>query len=182
MSVASDQQFVVKARRRIEAAGATVLQLDDLRLDDLGTIDWVPPVHLGYVADALERVALGEVEYLAIRAPNGEPVAIGGVDFVVRRGAGILWQVVTHPGLRGLGLGTRLVTEAEARIERRSCRYAVLGVEDGNPRAQVLYERLGYVPIGREHDSWLQDGPGGQPELYETEITILGKDLNAQRG
>jgi ribosomal protein S18 acetylase RimI-like enzyme len=67
--------------------------------------------------------------------------------------------------------------EAETRIRRRGRRYAVLGVEDSNPRARALYERLGYVPFRRERASWRQDGPVAGPELYETEITLLRKVL-----
>lgn len=172
---------MAEVRQRVEADGAGALQLDDLRSDDLETIDWSAPLHLAHVAEALKRVPSGEVEYLAVRAPVGQPVAMGGIDFAARRDAGTLWQLLTHPELRGLGLGSRLVIEAEARIARRGCRYAGLGVEDNNPRARTLYERLGYVPFGRETASWLQEGPTGRPELYETEVTLLRKAVDVRR-
>lgn len=111
----------------------------------------------------------------------GDPVGMGGIDFAVRAGAGTLWQLLIHPDLRGVGLGTRLIAEAEARIHRRVRRYAVLGVEDGDPRARALYERLGYVPFGREVESWSQEGPTGAPELYKTTVTQLRKRLDPAR-
>lgn len=175
--VPADRRTVTELRLLLDAVGPEGLRLDDLRLDDLEAIDWAEPLHLAYVAEALKRVAGGEVDYLAVRAPAGLPVAMGGIDFAVRPGAGTLWQLLTHPELRGLGLGSRLVAAAETRMRRRGCRYAVLGVEDDNHRARALYERLGYVPFGREVDSWLQTGSTGAPELYETEVTLLRKML-----
>lgn len=179
--VPSDGSIVAKVRQRVAADGVGALQLDDLHLDDLETIDWSAPLHLAHVAEALERALRGEVEYLAVRAPAGQALAMAGIDFATRPGVGTLWQLLTHPELRGLGLGSRLVAEAEVRIERRGCRYAVLGVEDNNPRARRLYESLGYMPFGREATSWLQDGPNGRPEVYETEITLLRKAVSARR-
>jgi hypothetical protein len=38
------------------------------------------PSHFGAVARALHRAAAGEVEYLAVRAPGGQPVAKLGID------------------------------------------------------------------------------------------------------
>jgi ribosomal protein S18 acetylase RimI-like enzyme len=70
-------------------------------------------------------------------------VAIGGVDYRARAGAGTLWQLVVHPALRSCGIGTVLVRAAEARIAARGLRRAELAVEEGNLRARALYERLG---------------------------------------
>lgn len=178
-AVQRDQRIVSEVGERIEADGAAALRIDDLRLDDLDRVDWAAPLHLAHVAAALRRVPSGEVEYLAVRASDGQPVSMGGIDFAPRSGAGTLWQLLTRPDLRGLGLGTRLIAEAEARTERRRCRWAVLGVEDNNPRARGLYERLGYVPFGSETESWLQEGPAGAPVLYETTVTLLRKRLSA---
>ncbi len=175
----SDHSTVAEVRERIAADGPGALRLDELRLDDLEAIDWSAPLHLAHVVEALERVPSRDVEYLAVRAPARQPVAIGGIDFTVRSGAGTVWQLVTHPELRGLGIGTCLVAEAEVRIGRRGCQHAVLGVEDSNPRAWVLHERLGYAAFGREAASWPQEGPTGTPEIYETEITLLRKSVSA---
>jgi hypothetical protein len=62
----------------------------------------------------------GQVEYLAVRAPGGFPVSIGGIDYAKQPGAGIVWQLSTHGDLRSLGLGTALIKEAEARIKKRA--------------------------------------------------------------
>lgn len=162
----------------IRQRGVGALEVSDLAKIDLSDIAWAGgPVHLELIAKALDRAATGEVEYLAVRAPNGKPVCIGGVDYKPHAGAGTLWQLATRGELQGLGLGTRLIEEAERRIRARGLSTAMLGVEDNNPRARALYERLGYRPIGRERATWPQQRDDGQIEMYETEETILSKAL-----
>src|SRR3954468_10359502 len=102
-----------EARRLIADAGAQAFVVDDLTRDDLPRLAWSgSPLHLASVARALDRVALGEVEYLAVRAPDGTAVAKGGIDYARHAGAGTLWQLATMEELRSLGLGTRLIAEA----------------------------------------------------------------------
>jgi ribosomal protein S18 acetylase RimI-like enzyme len=163
--------------RLIAEQGADTLEVDDLRPEDLSDIAWSgSPAHLRHVAEALDRAATGEVDYLAVRAPGGLPVAIGGVDFTVHEGAGTLWQLSTREAFRGLGLGTRLIAEAEERIRRRGLCRAMLGVEDDNARARALYERLGYRECGHERASWERETAAGRA-THVAEITLLEKTL-----
>ena len=53
----------------------------------------------------------------------------------------------------------------------------MMGVEDNNPRARTLYERLGYKECGREKASWEEHDVQGRPFMYETEVTLLRKEL-----
>jgi ribosomal protein S18 acetylase RimI-like enzyme len=162
----------------IEAGKLAELVLDDLNLDDLEHISWSGgQSNLRAVARALNRVAAGEVEYLAVRAPGGEPVSKIGIDYVPHAHAGTFWQFATHPRLQGMGLGTRLITEGERRIRGRGLGWAILGVEDNNSRARALYERLGYVPWRRERASWQEEDEHGRPRLYETELVLLRKHI-----
>src|SRR5262249_35671691 len=56
------------------------LRLDLLTMDDLPQLDWSGgPANRRGVAAALARAARGEVEYLAIRTPNGAPVSKAGI-------------------------------------------------------------------------------------------------------
>lgn len=129
------------------------------------------------MSDVLARVSYGDTEYLAVRAPDGTPVAIGGIDYSLAPGVGTIFQLATHERLQGLGLGTLLIAAAEERIRRRGVRVARLGVEDDNPRARALYERLGYVASGRRPESWEAQGDEGMMFLYETVVTELDKHL-----
>jgi ribosomal protein S18 acetylase RimI-like enzyme len=167
-------------RSSIESAGVENLVLNDLTADDLGEIEWSgSKTHIAYVRRALERVPSGDIEYIAIRSPDGRPVAKGGIDYTKHPDGGEIWQVASHPALERLGLATRLITAAEDRIRRRGFRHAYLGVEDDNAGARRLYKRLDYHDFGREKDAWDQEDDRGHVYRYETEIAIMRKDLRA---
>jgi hypothetical protein len=53
-------------------------------------------------------------------------------------------------------------------------------VEEGNPRARALYERLGYVACGREPESWDEEGPDGSVRHYETAVTLSARSCPSQ--
>ena len=78
-----------------------------------------------------------------------------------------------------MGVPVRNVSPAanEQRVRTRGLAFAALGVEDNNPRARRLYERLGYQAVGRQHASWEYEDDDGALRLYETTLTILRKRL-----
>lgn len=90
-----------------------------------------------------------------------------------------MWQLATMRPLWSLGLATRLLTEAERRVRGRGLEWVVLGVEDNNPKARALYERLGYTVYGSEEAAWDSDGPDGTVSRYETTVTLLRKRVRA---
>ncbi|HTT92958.1 MAG TPA: GNAT family N-acetyltransferase [Acidimicrobiales bacterium] len=154
------------------------LTIRDLTREDMPSCAWSgSATHLASVARALERVRRGEVDYLAVCPPSGIPVALTGVDYTKAPGAGTLWQLEVHPALRSCGIGTFLIQAAEERIRVRGLGRAELGVEESNPRARALYERLAYVAYGQETASWDQEGPDGSIGRYETICTLMRKRL-----
>ncbi|WP_369149200.1 GNAT family N-acetyltransferase [Streptomyces sp. R44] len=154
------------------------VRVRDLLPRDLPACTWSgSATHLRHVEQELARAALGEVDYLAVCTPADLPVAIGGVDYRVSAGAGTLWQLAVLPALQSCGLGTLLVRAAERRIRDRGLRTAELAVEEDNPRARALYERLGYVAYGREPDAWDEGGPDGSVRRHETMCVLLRKSL-----
>lgn len=154
------------------------LSARDLLHADLASCGWAGSAHhLAGVARQLERARLGEVDYLAVCPATDIPVAKGGVDYQVKDGVGTLWQLAVQPALQSCGIGTFLVQAAELRIRNRGLRHAELGVEENNPRARALYERLGYVAYDRRPDSWEEQAPDGTLRRYETMCTLLRKDL-----
>ncbi|MFJ8922518.1 GNAT family N-acetyltransferase [Streptomyces sp. NPDC102415] len=154
------------------------VQVRDLLPQDLPACTWSgSATHLRHVERELARAAAGEVDYLAVCTPVGVPVAIGGVDYQVSEDAGTLWQLAVLPALQSSGLGTLLVRAAEGRIRDRGLRRAELAVEEDNPRARALYERLGYVAYGREPDAWDEEGPDGSVRRHETMCVLMGKSL-----
>ncbi len=164
-----------------DCADSTVLvpvSVRDLRPGDLPACDWAgSATHLRQVERELARAAAGEVDYLAVCTPVGLPVAIGGVDYRARAGAGTLWQLAVLPALHSRGLGTLLVRAAEQRIRGRGLRRAELSVEEDNPRARALYERLGYAAYGRAPDAWDEEGPDGSIRRHETMCVLMRRGL-----
>jgi ribosomal protein S18 acetylase RimI-like enzyme len=154
------------------------LTVRDLTREDLAACAWSgSATHVASIARALERAERGEVEYLAVCPPSGLPVAIGGIDYAPGRGAGTLWQLAVYGALQSCGIGTLLIEAAERRIRARGLHRAELAVEEGNPRARALYERLGYVAYGSAPDAWDEEAEDGSLRRYETVCTLMRKEL-----
>ncbi len=153
-------------------------KIDDLNKNDLSLIDWSgSAAHIRNVSTQLERVKLGEAEYLAIRDSEGNPVAKGLIDHVRREGGSEIGQMATHPDLQGKGLGTLLIAEAEKRILTHGHPLALLGVEVSNTRAKKLYERLGYTAYGSETDSWIAEDETGSEQTYFADVILMRKEI-----
>ena len=155
------------------------LMIRDLTPEDLPSCAWwVSAWDRARLAKTLERARRGEVEYLAVCPPAGLPVALGGVDYTLTSGAGTLWQLAVHGALQSCGIGTLLIEAAEQRIRARGLHRAELGVEECNPRARALYERLGYVAYGRKPEAWDEQAEDGSVRRYETVCTLMRKELS----
>jgi ribosomal protein S18 acetylase RimI-like enzyme len=175
--VLSDR-VICDVRRVLATGGRAGLLVDDLVIADLPFLGWSGgSAHLASVSRALEHVESGGVDYLAVRAPSGYPIAKGMIDYAIEPGSGTLSHLVTAEELRGLGIGAHLIAVAEMRMRERGVRTVKLGVEHDNLRARALYERLGYSEVGREPAAWNVDDPDGKLILYETELAVLRKTL-----
>lgn len=156
------------------------LTVRDMREDDLSGLAWSgSPMHVTNMATQLVRARAGAVDYLVVVTATGRSVAKGGVDYETRPGAGSITQLAVRGELQSLGIGTFLIATMEERMRARGLRRAELDVEENNPRARVLYERLGYVAYDRALESWDQEGPDGTPYRYETMCTLMRKELAA---
>jgi len=154
------------------------LTIRDLTAEDLPLCAWLgSAAYLASIARALERATSGETDYLAACPPSGLPVALGGVDYTKLAGAGWLQQLAVDAALQSCGIGTLLIRAAEERICARGLHRAELKVEERNPRARALYERLGYLAYGREAASWDTEAEDGSLVRYETVCTLMHKEL-----
>jgi ribosomal protein S18 acetylase RimI-like enzyme len=123
-------------------------------------------------------VRRGEAEYLAARSSDGMPIGKCGIDYVEVPNAGMIHQLAIRDDLRGRGIGTRLIAAAEERIRAHGLSVAVVGVEDDNPRARALYERLGYGGYRTRRASWEAERADGTLYVHETVLTDLRKVLS----
>jgi ribosomal protein S18 acetylase RimI-like enzyme len=176
--VGLDQAAIEGLRAMIRAGGARQLAVGDLRADEVAGLAWSgSPAHLRSVAAALQRAAQGLEDYLVVRAPHGEPVAKMRIDYTSEADTGVFSQLATMVPLQGLGIATILIAAGEQRVRARGLAFAALGVEDNNPRARHLYQRLGYQAAGRQHAAWETEDDAGVLRVYETTLTILRKRL-----
>ena len=88
------------------------------------------------------------------------------VERVIRpptRGVHYLAHLGVVPALRGRGIGRALVAELIRRGVARGCARIELDVAATNPRAQALYERLGFI-VAAERHSTLANARGAVPD------------------
>jgi ribosomal protein S18 acetylase RimI-like enzyme len=176
--VGLDAPAIEDLRAMILADDARQLAVGDLRAGDLADLAWSGnPAHLRSVAAALQRAAQGLEDYLVVRAPGGQPVAKMRIDYTSEAGTGVFSQLATMGPLQGLGIATMLIRAGEQRVRAGGMAFAALGVEDNNPGARRLYERLGYQAAGQQHASWEYEDDTGILRMYETTLTILRKRL-----
>lgn len=157
----------------------TVRDMEEADLPDLAC--FYPPIYLDNMPEHLEQARTGAVDHLVVCTRSGMPVAKGAVSYEKKPGYGEIWWLSVRAELRSLGIGTVLIRASEERIRARGLPWAELGAEPNNPRAQALYERLGYVVYGSEAASWNQRAEDGTVELYETTVTLLRKDTRLVR-
>ncbi|GAA1565899.1 GNAT family N-acetyltransferase [Kribbella hippodromi] len=156
------------------------LTIRPLTHDDLPAMAWYGrPTALASVTEAINRAGRGEVDYLAVCTPSGRPVAVGGADYTKPPDAATIWQLSVLEPLQSCGIGTLLIHALEDRIRARGLTCAEIGVDINASRPQALYERLGYSVTGSEPASWNQESPDGTVTLYETQITLLRKELHS---
>ena len=150
----------------------------DLRGDEVAGLDWAGgPSHRGSVTAELVDRDAGLLDYLAVLGPAGLPIAVGGVRFDRRPDSGTIYQLAVMPQVQSCGVGSALIGALEDRARARGVSHVDLGVSEGNPRARVLYERLGYAAFARGTDEWsYRDETGALVEVVDP-CTLLYKDL-----
>lgn len=84
---------------------------------------------------------------------------LGSAVLFFRKGNRVarLYSLATQPEARGQGIGANLLAAAADEARRRDCRALRLEVRIDNAAAIGLYERCGFVRIGR-YASYYQDG------------------------
>ena len=80
-------------------------------------------------------------------AATGEGV-VGYGGFAAVEGTGDIQTIAVAPGQEGRGLGARLLTELLTAATDFDCHEVLLDVRMDNARAQRLYERFHFEPIG----------------------------------
>ncbi|HEY3550239.1 MAG TPA: 1,2-phenylacetyl-CoA epoxidase subunit PaaD [Gaiellaceae bacterium] len=123
-----------------------------------------------------EQFARGSEELTILVAVDHDGVPVGKLhlDFDERadRQEAVLVAAAVAREARSRGIGTQLVLRAEELALERGCRAIVLGVEDFNPRARRLYERLGYAAFA-VHDFRYAGAPVPNPGVWMRKELVL---------
>ncbi len=83
-------------------------------------------------------------------------------------GAGEVWSIYVDPGRWRGGVGTALMADAVARLERAGFREAVLWVLTDNARARRFYETSGWHPDGATKTVPIGGQPTGETRYRRT--------------
>jgi ribosomal protein S18 acetylase RimI-like enzyme len=111
--------------------------------DDLGELSALGSAH--HVTWCRERFAREDVTILVAVDGDGRIVGKLHVEFGnTEDGTPQIVAASVVPQLQSRGIGTALMEAAESLACAAGHRIVELGVEDSNPRARRLYERLGY--------------------------------------
>ena len=150
------------------------LTVRDFEPEDLADADWSgESEHVQALAEALTATYTQEVVLLVVALPNGRLVAIGAVDFRKVSDAGSIWMLSVHETFQGMGVGALLIRALEQRTRQAGLHVARLTVEHDNPRAALLYRRLGYRAVGSALESW----PVAGGRTYVTVTSVLERRL-----
>ena len=100
---------------------------------------------------------LAEIEKKIARDPDlfiiaeSEGKLIGSVigGFDGRRG--LIYHLAVAASFRGMGIGSRLMDEVEARLRAKGCLKCYLLVTTDNPEAEGYYQHRGWQPMDTIH-------------------------------
>lgn len=82
---------------------------------------------------------------------------------------------------QGMGIGTRLLSEAEMLLRDRGFSYTTLSVAINNPNAYRLYRRSGYYVLGQDPGRWSYMDQYGITHEVEEPCYIMEKNLIVMR-
>ncbi|GAA1160158.1 ribosomal-protein-alanine N-acetyltransferase [Kitasatospora gansuensis] len=81
-------------------------------------------------------------------AVDGDGAVVGYAGLMAVGAEGDVQTIAVAEDQQGAGLGARLLADLVAEAARRQCAELLLEVRMDNPRAQRLYERFGFEPVG----------------------------------
>jgi ribosomal protein S18 acetylase RimI-like enzyme len=108
-------------------------------------------VHVGR-SDTLDEIGkkMGRDPDLFLVAESDGAIigsVIGGFDG--RRG--LIYHLAVSTAFRGIGIGSRLMDEVEARLRAKGCLKCYLLVTIDNPEAEGYYQQRGWQPMDSIH-------------------------------
>ena len=131
------------------AQSVAIRTCEERDLDHFGAFG--APSHVDYCREQFGRGR--EAVTILVAVDDGDvPIGKLHLDFVTRAShrEAVLVAAAVKRELQSRGIGTALMCAAEELVCQRDFNAIMLGVEDYNPRARRLYERLGYVAFASD--------------------------------
>ncbi len=148
---------------------------------DLAELEWfglISPFQ-ETILEAFRRQKEGEVIMLVAESA-GFPIGQVWLDLVKRtkQKTGVIWALRVLHTVQKMGIGTRLIAGGEDRLREKGFRFSELIVENDNPNAKRLYERLGYSVFREAVDVWSFSPPEGERVRVVSEGWMMRKGLD----
>ncbi|MCM4078717.1 GNAT family N-acetyltransferase [Paractinoplanes hotanensis] len=153
------------------------VSIRDATIADVRSIDWASS---RVQSDAwLRECRRGQREAsFMVAVCNGLVVGKVSVDWVRKPGVAWIWMASVCPAWQGHGIGTAMIAAAEVRAIRNRVVFAELAVDDDNPRAAALYERLGYRFVGSHFERRPAVDDHGNEYVAEKNGRVMRKALD----
>ena len=150
------------------------------RESDLAALEWWGwhEYHREIIRSVFKESLHGK-SFMIVADSGGFPIGQAWLDLKRGRDSsiGLLWAVRVIPGFRSAGIGTRLIAAAEKALLELGYEICEIGVDDDNEDAKRLYERMGYVVVGKRRDEREFLDPSGREQCLVTDQCILQKAL-----
>ncbi len=127
-----------------------VRRIEDVREEQLEQIEEIENAcfSLPWTRDQLKsQMKDPQHEFIAALEENGRVLGYVGMMHVLDEG--YISNVAVAPEVRRQGIGQALIEELMARAEALDLAFVTLEVRCGNAAAIALYEKQGFVPVGR---------------------------------
>src|SRR3954454_14178499 len=89
---------------------------------------------------------------------DGKPQVVGYAGLCAYEGEAYIQTIGVIPEAQGTGIGSMLLTALLEDAVERGEQTVTLEVRADNPRAQRVYERFGFLPIGRRRNYYQPSG------------------------
>lgn len=90
----------------------------------------------------------------------------------------IIFALRVHPAEQGKGIGSKLILEMEKLLKKKGFFEVFISVHIDNPKAQKLYERLGYKIVNQDViEEWEYADDDGEICMMNMNVNRLKKEL-----
>jgi GNAT superfamily N-acetyltransferase len=157
----------------VETVRVRSVEQDDL--PQLLSYGWMNP-HDEVIQRAYDRSVEGDLIFLVAEADT-QIIGQVWVDLahLADEWMGLIVALFVVPTMQNLGLGTRLLQQAEAAMRERGLLAAEVSIEKKNLKARHLYARLGYEIVDARVKPWTRTTADGRVERSEQQSWIMHK-------